>query len=279
MNKKARAGALTTCGWMPAAMLLSLAMASGAFGDSPPSKDVKIRPQPGSQVPLDATFLDETGEPVEFGRYCGAKPVVLVLAQFLCPRLCNEVLNDLTKALRGVSPFSAGRDFQIVVVSFDTREKHGLAAAKKRSYVEEYSRPGAEAGWHFLTGDQDAIDRLKDAVGFRTIYDAKNDQFAHDSAVIVLTPGGKVSRYLFGLGYNPRDLRLALVESSEGKVGSVIDHVLLMCFHYDPATGKYSAAVLSIVRAGGVLTLLGLVGFWVASARRGRRQLILPGAE
>jgi protein SCO1/2 len=192
--------------------------------------------------------------------------------------LCTEVLNDLNKGLRGVSPFSAGRDFQVVVVSFDAREKSPLAAAKKRSYVEDYGRPGAEAGWHFLTGDQPSIDRLKESVGFRTVYDPKDDQFAHDSAVIVLTPAGKVSRYLFGLGFNPRDLRLALVDSSEGKVGSVIDHVLLMCFHYDPATGKYSAAVLTMVRAGGVLTMLALLGFWLVAARRGRRPASLRGA-
>jgi len=246
--------------------------------DGPPAKEVKIEPRPGNQVPLDTPFRDETGESVELVRYFGDKPVVLVLSYFRCPRLCTEVLNDLNKGLRGVSPFSAGRDFQVVVVSFDAREKPALAAAKKRSYVEDYGRPGAEAGWHFLTGEQPAIDRLKEAVGFRTLYDPKDDQFAHDSAVMVLTPGGKVARYLFGLAYNPRDLRLALVESSEGKVGSVIDHVLLMCFHYDPATGKYSAAVISIVRAGGVLTMLALFGFWVASARRGRRRANLPVA-
>jgi protein SCO1/2 len=244
----------------------------------PPAKDVKIEPRPGNPVPLDATFRDETGETVELGRYFSNKPVLLVLAYLRCPRLCTEVLNDLNKGLRGVSPFSAGRDFQVVVVSFDAREKPPLAAAKKRSYVEDYGRPCAEAGWHFLTGDQPSIDGLKESVGFRTVYDPKDDQFAHDSAVIVLTPAGKVSRYLFGLGFNPRDLRLALVDSSEGKVGSVIDHVLLMCFHYDPATGKYSAAVLTMVRAAGVLTMLALLGFWLVAARRGRRPASLPGA-
>jgi protein SCO1/2 len=249
-----------------------------AAAGGPPAKEVKIEPRPGNQVPLDTRFLDETGEDVELGRYFGDKPVVLVLAYFRCPRLCTEVLNDLNKGLRGVMPYTAGRDFQVVVISFDAREKPALAAAKKRSYVDDYGRPGAEAGWHFLTGDQPAIDRVKESVGFRTVYDPKDDQFAHDSAVMVLTPGGKVSRYLFGLGYNPRDLRLALVESSEGKVGSAIDHVLLMCFHYDPATGKYSATILNIVRAGGVLTMLALVGFWVAVTRRGRSRANLPVA-
>jgi protein SCO1 len=246
--------------------------------DGTSANDVKIQPRPGNPVPLDASFRDETGEVVELGRYFGDKPVVLVLAYFRCPRLCTEVLNDMNKALRGVSPFSAGRDFQVVVVSFDAREKPALAAAKKRSYVEDYARPGAEAGWHFLTGEQPSIDRLKEAVGFRAVYDPKDDQFAHDSAIVVLTPAGKVSRYLFGLGYNPRDLRLALVESSEGKIGSVIDHVLLMCFHYDPSTGKYSATVMAIVRAGGMLTIAALVGFWLVSARRGGRAAKLPMA-
>jgi protein SCO1 len=265
---------------VPILALLAVGLAGSAIlADGPSANEIKIQPRPGNQVPLDTPFCDETGETVELGHYFGDKPVVLVMAYFRCPRLCTEVLNDLNKGLRGVSPFSAGRDFQVVVVSFDAREKPALAAAKKRSYVEDYGRPGADAGWHFLTGEQPAIDRLKEAVGFRAIYDPKNDQFAHDSAVILLTPGGKVSRYLFGLGYNPRDIRLGLVESSEGKVGSVIDHVLLMCFHYDPATGKYSAAVLSIVRAGGVLTMLGLIGFWVAVARRGRRPSDLSMAE
>jgi protein SCO1/2 len=217
------------------------------------------------------TFHDESGESVEIGHYFGEKPVVLVLSYFRCPRLCTEVLNDMTKALRGVRPLSAGRDFQVVVVSFDPREKPALAAAKKQSYVEDYGRPGSESGWHFLTGAQPDIDCLEEAVGFRAVYDPRDDQFAHDSAVIVLTPGGKVSRYLFGLGYNPRDMRLALVESSEGKVGSLLDHVLLLCFHYDPAKGKYSATVLSIVRVGGALTVLAMIVFWAGVARRNLR--------
>lgn len=258
------------------ALLVASAAAGLAAGGVPSPNDVKIEPRPGNPIPLNAVFRDETGEEVQLGRYFGQKPVILVLAYFRCPRLCTEVLNDLSKGLRGVRPYSAGRDFQVVVVSFDAREKPALAAAKKRSYVEDYARPGAEDGWHFLTGEQPAIDRLEEAVGFKAVYDAKEDQFIHDSAVMVLTPDGKVSRYLFGLGYNPRDLRLALVESSDGKVGSAIDHVLLLCFHYDPATGKYSAAVLTIVRIGGVLTLLAMAGFWVVVARRGRRRTDLP---
>jgi protein SCO1 len=249
-----------------------LLMWTAASAAGAPPLDAKIEPHPGNQAPLDATFNDETGEAVQLGSFFGERPVFLVLAYFRCPRLCTEVLNDLNKGLRGVRPYSAGKDFEVVVVSFDAREKPALAAAKKRSYVDDYARPGAEAGWHFLTGEQAEIDRLADAVGFHAVYDPKNDQFAHDSAVIVLTPGGKISRYLFGLGYNPRDLRLALVESSEGKVSSsLVDHVLLLCFHYDPAKGKYSATVFSIMRIGGVLTVLALIAFWARAARRNLR--------
>ena len=264
---------------LPAAALLVVALTVPVASAAPPAPDVKILPRPGHQVPPELAFRDEDGEPVEIGRYFGEKPVVLVLSYFRCPRLCTEVLNDMTRALRGVGPLSAGRDFQVVVVSFDPREKPALAAAKKRSYVDDYGRPGTEAGWHFLTGEKPDIDCLEEAVGFRAVYDAKDDQFAHDSAVILLTPQGKVSRYLFGLGYNPRDMRLALVESSEGKVGSLLDHVLLLCFHYDPAKGKYSATVLSIVRVGGAVTMLAMIVFWARVARRSLRTTDVAAAE
>ncbi len=263
-------------------LLSLLALCSGlvsAVAVAADAPDVKIVPRPGNQMPPDATFIDDTGQPVTLGSYFGEKPVILVLAYFRCPRLCTEVLNDLNTGLRGVRPYSAGRDFEIVVVSFDAREKPALAAAKKRAYVDDYARPGTETGWHFLTGEQPEIDRLEEAVGFRAIYDPKGDQFIHDSAVILLTPDGKVARYLFGLGYNPRDLRLAIVESSAGKVGSTIDHVLLLCFHYDPARGKYTATVFSIVRIGGMLTVLALIAFWARVARRNLRSADNAAAE
>jgi protein SCO1/2 len=244
---------------------------SEAAARGPSPADVKIEPKLGNQVPLHTVFRDESDEKIELRDYFRDRPVILVLAYLRCPRLCNEVLNDLNKGLRGVQPLNAGRDFQVVVVSFDAREKPALAAAKKRAYVEDYGRPGSESGWHFLTGDQPDIDALEQAVGFRAVYDPKDDQFAHDSAVIVLTPQGKVSRYLFGLGYTPRDLRLALVESSDGKVGSFLDHVLLLCFHYDPAKGRYSATILTIVRVGGLLTVIALIAFWARVARRSLR--------
>jgi protein SCO1/2 len=252
-------------------------LAAGLAAAGPPAdpadallREVRFDQRLGERVPADIPFRDESGQEVQVGRYFGDRPVILVLAYLRCPRLCTEVLNDLLKGLRGV-PFTAGQDFQVVVVSFDARETPELAAAKRQTYVEEYGRPGAGAGWHFLTGEQPAIDRLCAAVGFKAVYDPQHDQFAHASGLTVLAPGGRVSRYLFGLGYSPRDLRFALVESSEGKVGSPVDQILLRCFHYDPVAGRYSAAVLSLVRAGGVLTVAGLLMFWLAAARRGRR--------
>jgi protein SCO1/2 len=254
----------------------ALAAAGLAAAGPPPDpadaalREVRFDQRLGERVPPDIPFRDEAGREVTVGNYLGDRPVILVLAYLRCPRLCTEVLNDLLKGLRGV-PFTAGKDFEVVVVSFDAREKPELAAAKKEAYAEGYGRPGGEAGWHFLTGEQPAIDRLCQAVGFRAVSDPRHDQFAHASGVTVLAPDGRVSRYLFGLGYSARDLRLALVESSEGRVGSPVERILLYCFHYDPVAGRYSAAVLTLVRAGGVLTVAGLLLFWLASAWRGRR--------
>jgi protein SCO1 len=235
-------------------------------------------PRLGDQVPLDLTFRDEKGRPVRLGEFLGEKPAILVLAYYRCPRLCTLVLNDLCDSLRQV-PFTAGREFEVVVVSFDARETPALAGAKKMAYVESYGRPGGEDGWHFLTGRQPEIDRLMEAVGFRAVWDPEQKQFAHARGILVLTPGGRVARYFLGGYYPPRDLRLALVESSEGKISAPMDRVLLMCFSYNPSTGRYSAAVLGAVRVGGVLTVLGVVAFWLARWRRGRpaAAAVLPG--
>jgi protein SCO1/2 len=220
-------------------------------------------------VPLDLTFRDEGRRPVQLGECLRGKPAILVLAYFRCPRLCTLVLNDLCDSLRQV-PFTAGQEFEVVVVSFDPREKPPLAAAKKRSYVESYGRPGGEDGWHFLTGEQPEIDRLMEAVGFRAVWDPEQKQFAHARGILVLTPDGRVARYFLGGYYPPRDLRLALVESSEGKISAPMDRILLMCFSYNPQTGKYSGTVLGAVRLGGVLTVLAVVGYWLVRWRRGR---------
>ena len=222
------------------------------------------------QVPLDLMFSDETGSTVRLGDYFGGKPVILVLAYYKCPRLCTEVLNGLVRALMDV-PFDAGNQFAVLTVSFDPRETPVLAAAKKKTYLERYGRPGAAAGWHFLTGDEPSIKRLTEAVGFRYVYDPKFDQFAHASGIMVLTPRGKIARYFYDIRYSPLDLRLSLVEASENKIGSPVDQVLLFCFHYDPAEGKYGAVVMNFVRLGGGVTLLAVGMFLTVMWRRERR--------
>jgi protein SCO1/2 len=223
------------------------------------------------QVPLDLQFRDEAGQAVKLADYFSSKPVILVLAYYRCPMLCTEVLNGLVRALLDV-PFVMGRDYEVVTVSFDPRETPEMAAAKKRTYLDRFGRPGAEAGWHFLTGDETAIARLTEAVGFRYTYDPSNDQFAHASGIMVVTPQGKLSRYFFDINYSPRDLRLGLVEASANKIGSPVDQVLLFCFHYDPAQGKYGAAVMNFVRLGGAVTLLGvgvlIGGLWRQERRK-----------
>jgi protein SCO1/2 len=253
-------------------LLLAAAGAARAEdGLSAVRREVGFDQRLGEQVPLDLEFADESGKGVRLGDCLGGKPAVLVLAYYRCPMLCSQVLNGLVDGLRGV-PFSAGREFNVVVVSFDAREKPELAAAKKAGYVEEYGRPGAEDGWHFLTGKQEAIDRLAAAVGFRFRYDPQTDQFAHDSGVTVLTPEGRVARYFFGLRYADRDLRLGLVEASAGRIGSAVDHVLLLCFHYDPRAGKYTAAVVNLLRLAGGLTVAVMAFLVGRSLLRERRQ-------
>jgi protein SCO1/2 len=224
-----------------------------------------------AQVPLDLSFRDESGRTVQLGDCFGDRPVILVLAYYRCPMLCTQVLNGLVRALLEV-PLDVGRDFNVVTVSFDPRETPELAAAKKKSYLERYGGPGAEAGWHFLTGEQEPISRLTQAVGFRYTYDPVNDQFAHASGIMVLTPQGKVSRYFYDISYSPRDLRLGLVEASNNRIGSASDQVLLFCFHYDPAEGKYGAAVMNLVRIGGVLTILAVGTFICVMWRQERRK-------
>jgi protein SCO1/2 len=243
-------------------------------------RDVGFDQRLDEQVPLDLVFRDEAGQTVRLGDYFHGKPVILVLAYYRCPMLCTEVLNGLVRALMDV-PFAPGKDFEILTVSFDPRETPELAAAKKKTYLERYGRPGAEAGWHFLTGAQEPIKRLTEAVGFRYTYDARQDQFAHASGIMILTPAGKISRYFYDIRYSPRDLRLGLVEASENRIGSKVDQVLLFCFHYEPAAGKYGPTVMNLVRLGGVLTMLAigaLVGvLWRLERRKARQALPTAG--
>ncbi len=254
---------------MMALGLLALAGAGPARAASnlpPVLRKVGFDQRLNDPVPLDLVFRDEAGRAVPLKRYFRGKPVVLVLAYYRCPMLCTQVLNGLVQAMLDL-PFVAGREFDVLTVSFDPREGPELAAAKKQTYLTRYGHPEAAEGWHFLTGDAGPIKRLTAAVGFRYFYDAKHDQYAHASGIMVLTPEGKIARYFFDVHFNPRDLRLGLVEASAGKIGSPVDQILLFCFHYDPLEGRYGPAVINFIRAGGALTVVA-IGLFVWFLRR-----------
>jgi protein SCO1/2 len=223
----------------------------------------------GDKVPLDLSLTDEAGQPVTLGDYFGNRPVILALVYYECPMLCTQVLNGLVTAL-GVMNFEVGREFDVVAVSFNPKEGPGLASQKKAAYVKRYGRPQSAAGWHFLTGSPDSIKRLTEAVGFKYEYDEKIGQYAHGAGIEVLTPKGVLSRYFYGIEFSARDIRFGLIEASEERIGSRIDDVLLFCYHYDPATGTYGAAMLNLVRLGGIATVAALVVFITMSLRRER---------
>ena len=235
-----------------------------------PLREVGFEQRLGEQVPLDLPFVDSEGNEVLLGDYFGTeRPVVLALVYFECPILCSMVLGGLVSSL-DVLTFDPGEDYEVVVVSFDPGETAELAALKRTNTLDQLGREGAEAGIHFLTGEPTSIDALTSAVGFSYTYDEETDQYAHASGVTILTPEGKVSRYLFGVEYAPKDMRLALVESAQLKIGSAVDQLLLFCYLYDPQTGKYGAATMNLVRLGGGITVLGVVGFILISRRRDR---------
>jgi len=221
------------------------------------------------QVPLDLAFVDETGRDVTLREYFGKRPVLLALVYYECPMLCTQVLNGVTGALK-VLNFDVGREFDVVAVSINPREGPGLAAAKKQAYVERYGRPETAGGWHFLTGREENIRALANAVGFRYEYDESIKQYAHGAGIELLTPKGVIARYFYGIEFSPRDIRLGIIEASEERIGSAIDSVLLLCYHYDPATGQYGAAVITMVRIGAVLTMIGFGTFLFVSLRRER---------
>lgn len=220
-------------------------------------KDVGVDQKLGEQVPLNLTFRDETGKTVQLRQYFGDKPVILSLVYFNCPMLCTQVLNGQEAAMKGL-PMDAGNQFEAVTVSIDPSDRPVLAAVKKQMYTGMYGRPGAAEGWHFLTGDESQIKQLANAVGFRYAYDPDSKQFAHASAIMVLTPDGKVSKYFYGIEFSPRDLRLGLVEASAQKIGTPVDAILLFCYHYDPHTGKYGLMISRLIQAGGALTVLAI---------------------
>ena len=233
----------------------------------PPFTEVGFDQHLGDPLPLDLAFRDEAGRDVRLGDYFGARPVILNLAYYRCPMLCTLVLNGIASSA-GTLSLAMGRDYDVVTVSIDPRETPQMAAAKKNGYLKEYSQLGKAAGWHFLTGDEASIKRLAEAVGFRYVYDAAKDQYAHPSGVVVATPVGKIAQYFFGIEYAPRDLRLSLVAASSGRIGSMADRLMLLCYSYDPATGHYGAASLTLIRLGGVATVLALGAFVVVMLRR-----------
>lgn len=226
----------------------------------------------GEAVSLESVFRDEAGLPVTLGEAAAGKPVLLALVYYRCPLLCNLELNGLVQALQELW-LSAGEQFTVVAVSFDPRETADLARDRKAQAVRTYGRPGTERGWRFLTGPADSVERLCRETGFRATFDPATGQYAHGSALILLTPAGKVSRYLFGVAYPVRELRLSLVEASAGTIGSKTDQFLLFCMRYDPATGKYGWAVLGLLKGVALLTLLALV---VLIVRLSRRRAVNP---
>ena len=223
-------------------------------------REVRIEQKLDQQLPLDLVFRDENGQTVKLGQYFGQKPVVLAFVYYDCPMLCTQVLNAMVTSFR-VLPFQIGKEYDVVTVSFDPRETSTLATAKKQVYMKylpERMRAGANSGWHFLTGDQASITQLTDAVGFHYRYDEATKQFAHASGIMLTTPQGKLSRYFYGVDYPARDLRLGLMESSANKIGSPVEQLLLYCYHYDPATGRYGVAIMKVMRIAGVVTLLAI---------------------
>jgi len=230
-------------------------------------KDVGIDQKLDQSIPLDIAFRDEHGNPVQLGQYFGEKPVILSLVYYNCPMLCTQVLNGLESSLKLI-PMDIGKQFNVVTVSVDPTERPVLAEAKQALYSGLYGRPGAADGWHFLTGDEQQIKRLANAVGFRYAYDPASKQFAHASAIMVLTPKGKISRYFYGIQYPSRDLRLGLVEASEGKIGTPVDQVLLFCYHYDASTGKYGLLISRLIQAAAAATVLAIAGLVLVLYRK-----------
>ena len=236
-----------------------------------PLKEVTFRQQLNQQLPLETRFTDEAGRDVRLGDYFKTgKPVVLAFVYYQCPMLCIQVMNGISSALTAL-PFVPGKDFDVVLVSFDPRDTPQAAAEKKQAHLQYWSSEKTAAGWHFLTGDETAIRQATQAAGFSYRWDPSTQQFAHVSGVLVVTPDGRLSRYFYGIEYSPKELRLALVDSGEGKVGTVIDELLLYCFHYDPASGRYGVVVMNLIRLGGVVTVAFMAGFILLMRRRDMR--------
>jgi len=248
---------LTTCAW---AQMNNGIMSPPASTRPPRLENVAIEQRLDAQIPPDLTFRDDAGKAVKLGDYFGHKPTILNLVYYNCTMLCGEALAGLASAMRLVK-FDVGNEFDVITVSFDPRETPEMAAAKKLDYVKRYSRANAAFGWHFLVGQPESINALTKAVGFNYQYDSKSNQYAHATAIMVLTPQGRISRYFYGVDFPPKDLRMGLVEASQGKIGNAVDAVLLYCYHYNPETGKYGAMVGNILRLAAAATILMLGTF------------------
>jgi len=226
----------------------------------PQLENVSFKQKLNTQLPLDAHFRDENGRDVTLGQYFGGtRPVVLAFVYYSCPMLCTQIMNGVSRAIK-VLPFTPGTDFDVVFISFDPRDKPETASAKKTALMNYWSMQNQSGAWHFLTGEEPQIKRVTSAAGFFYMWDERSQQYAHLSGVLVLTPDGRLSRYFYGVEYSPKELRLALVESGKGHVGSIVDELLLYCYHYDPSQGRYGVIIMNLVRFGGVLTLLALAG-------------------
>jgi len=234
-------------------------------------KGVTIEQRLNSQLPLDAVFKDENGQTHPLGAYFGKRPVVLALVYYDCPMLCTQILNGMTRALK-ILTFKPGQDYDVVAISFDARETPAQAKAKKVVYMRDYGHPDTVGAFHFLTGDIASIKRVTDTVGFRYNWDPHTGQFAHASAIYILTPDGRLSKYFYGVEYSPKDLRLGLIEASQNKIGTAVDQLLLFCYHFDPKAAKYTPVAMGILRVAGGFTVLGLGSFMVIMLRRDQKQ-------
>jgi protein SCO1/2 len=250
--------------------VIAVAIAWADDNIPPALEGVGIDQRLSQSVPLDLAFREEHGRSITLRELMQHRPVVLALVYYECPMLCTLVLNGLVRGMRGMS-LELGGDYDVITVSINPHDTPSLAAAKRKAYLDRYAKKASADSWRFLTGDEAAIRSLADSVGFRYTYDPQTKQYAHAAGIIVLTPEGKISRYFYGIEYSPRDLRLGLVEASGGKVGSPVDQLLLFCYHYDPKTGRYGAAVMNSLRIGGAATLLLLSAFVIMSLRRERK--------
>lgn len=257
---------------------LTVGSAHGQALDSTVGDQIGIDQRLGERVPMNLAFRDETGAEVRLDEILDKRPAILSLVYYECPMLCTQVLNGLLRSLRVLS-LDVGGEFEVITVSIDPGETPALAAAKKKEYVGRYGRDGAAGGWHFLTGTRERIEELAEAVGFRYEYDPETDLYVHASGIMVLTPAGELARYFYGVEYAPKDLRLGLIEAAEERIGNAVDQVLLLCYQYDPTTGKYGLVILNSLRVAGAATVAVLAALVIGWIRRERRQAGPPAAN